>query len=192
MNKIITLIAFFGLAACNSETTQPQDQFFSHLSSLCGKAFAGKLVSDDTADADWRDKPMVMHVRQCTDNEIRIPLHVGEDRSRTWVITRSETSLTLKHDHRHEDGKEDALTQYGGTTVDNGTDTRQEFPADIFSKELFIREGIEVSTANVWAIDITPGEGFAYELSRPNRFFRAEFDLRQPVTIPPAPWGAEN
>ena len=31
-----------------------------------------------------------MHVRSCTPTEIRVPFHVGEDRSRTWVITRTD------------------------------------------------------------------------------------------------------
>ena len=133
---------------------------------------------------------MVMHVRECSGDEIRIPFHIGEDRSRTWVITRDDSGLTLKHDHRHEDGSEDVLTQYGGATADEGTATRQEFPADYFSKDLFTREGIEVSAANVWAVEVIPGETFAYELNRPNRHFRAEFDLSSPVDAPPPPWGA--
>jgi hypothetical protein len=55
-----------------------------------------------------------MHVRTCSENALRIPFHVGDDHSRTWVITRTENGLRLKHDHRHEDGSEDAVTQYGG------------------------------------------------------------------------------
>jgi hypothetical protein len=31
---------------------------------------------------------------------------------------------------------------------------------------------------------------FAYELRRPNRHFRVEFDLTRPVPAPPPPWGA--
>jgi hypothetical protein len=30
---------------------------------------------------------------------------------------------------------------------------------------------------------------FAYELRRPARFFRVEFDLTRPVAPAPAPWG---
>jgi hypothetical protein len=32
---------------------------------------------------------------------------------------------------------------------------------------------------------------FAYEMARPNRFFRIEFDTSAPVDAPPAPWGAD-
>ena len=49
---------------------------------------------------------LVMHVRDCSADEVRIPFWVGEDHSRTWVVTRTETGLRLKHDHRHEDGSE--------------------------------------------------------------------------------------
>jgi len=131
-----------------------------------------------------------MHVRECSANEIRVPFHVGEDRSRTWVVTHTGSGLRLKHDHRHEDGSEDKLTQYGGDTVHQGAATRQEFPADAFSKALFVREKIPASTANVWATELQPGRMFAYELRRPNRFFRVEFDLTRPVAPPPPPWGS--
>jgi hypothetical protein len=66
-----------------------------------------------------------MHVRRCEEDEIQIPLHVGENRSRTWIITRTDTGLRLKHDHRHPDGSEEEQTQYGGDTEDSGTATEQ-------------------------------------------------------------------
>jgi hypothetical protein len=106
------------------------------------------------------------------------------------VITRTPAGLRLKHDHRHEDGSEDKLTQYGGDTVGPGTAQRQEFPADQFSRDLFVREKIPQSTTNVWAMEVEPGRIFAYELRRPNRFFRVDFDLTRPVAPPPPPWGA--
>jgi hypothetical protein len=39
---------------------------------------------------------------------------VGSDRSRTWVFTKTAASVRLKQDHRHKDGSEDRVTQYGG------------------------------------------------------------------------------
>ena len=71
-----------------------------------------------------------------------------------------------------------------------GTAQRQEFPADDFSKALFVRENIPASTTNVWAMEVEPGRMFAYELRRPGRFFRVEFDLGSPVAPPPPPWGS--
>lgn len=166
------------------------DGFFENLAALCGKAYEGRLVSGDPADADMRDQRLVMHVRDCSADTIRIPFHVGEDRSRTWVITRTDAGLRLKHDHRHPDGSEDELTQYGGDTVEAGAAHRQRFPADAFSRDMFVQGGIAQSAANIWAVEVVPGRTFAYELRRPNRFFRVVFDLVEPVDAPPPPWRA--
>ena len=142
---------------------------------LCGKTLEGRIVSPPVAaDADFAGKRLTAHVRDCSPSEFRIPFAVGEDRSRTWVITRSSTGLTLKHDHRHADGTEDVLSQYGGEAVTPGTPQRQEFPADQYSKDLFVREKRDASVANVWALETAPGF-LAYELRRPGRFFRVEF-----------------
>ena len=104
------------------------------------------------------------------------------------MISRTATGLRLKHDHRHRDGSEDALTQYGGDTVASGPARRQDFPADAFSRELFVRRDIAVSTANVWAVEVDPGRMFAYELRRPNRHFGSS-SICRPVTPLPPPWG---
>lgn len=181
------------LSACASTSVpaSPQDAFFANLRALCGQSFAGRVVTTDAADASFASEPLVMQVRECSDDVIRVPFHVGENRSRTWVITRTDAGLRLKHDHRHEDGSEDTLTQYGGDTASEGAAERQEFPADQFSKDLFTQNNIPQSVTNVWAVEVHPGRTFAYELRRPNRHFRVEFDLTQPVAAPPPPWGAE-
>ena len=195
MNRIapLALALALALAACAvvPRTESPQDQFFARLGALCGNAYEGRVVTSDAADRDFAASRLVMHVRECGPNEIRIPFHVGDNRSRTWVISRTAAGLRLKHDHRHEDGSEDALTQYGGDTVSAGTAARQEFPADAFSRDLFARQNIPVSIANVWAVEAdTPRATFAYELRRPNRYLRVEFDLNRPVPAPAPPWGS--
>lgn len=168
----------------------PQQQFWDALSALCGKAFAGEMTAfNRPADDGWLGEEVIMHVRECSDDEIRIPLHVGENRSRTWVVTRSGGKLRLKHDHRHADGSEDAVTWYGGHTTDPGRAWRQTFPVDDYSRALFLVHGLEVSTTNLWSMEVHPGDRFAYELVRPGRHFRAEFDLDATVPAPPAPWG---
>lgn len=157
------------------------DLFFGQLKTLCGKSFEGRVVTTDPADKDFAGKRLVMRVASCSDEEVRIPFAVGEDRSRTWVITRQRPDvLRLKHDHRHEDGKEDVLSQYGGDAVVMGRPGRQEFPADSFSKALFLEKGNPASVDNVWALEISR-EVFVYELRRPNRHFRVEFDLTKPL-----------
>jgi hypothetical protein len=188
------LLAVLAIAGCaGTPARTPQDAFFQRLSALCGQAFAGRVVADSPAPTGtdpFREGPLVMHVHECTGDTLRIPFHVGGDRSRTWVITRTPDGLRLKHDHRHEDGTADALTQYGGDTRDAGTAARQEFPADAESRAMFLAQGRAVSVDNVWALEVEPGRAFVYELARPGRLFRVEFDLATPVTPPPAPWGA--
>jgi len=163
-----------------SMTPAMADVFVTRLSALCGQAFAGRVVSTDATDADMASERLVMRVAECSPAEIRIPFAVGADRSRTWVVSRTPEGLRLKHDHRHADGTEDELSQYGGDTVGAGSETRQEFPADAFSKTLFETRGNPASVTNVWAMEATPTL-FAYELRRPERFFRVEFDLTMPV-----------
>ena len=182
------------LSGCTTiGASQPADTFMARLQSLCGQAFEGRVVTDDPADADMRSQRLVMHVRKCAPNEVRIPFHVGNDRSRTWVITRTADGLRLKHDHRHADGSSDELTMYGGDTATPGTALRQEFPVDADSIALFTRTDRSVSNTNVWAVEAGQSV-FAYELRRPpipgGRFFRVEFDLTRPIAPPPPPWGA--
>lgn len=167
----------------------PQDVFWNHLAALCGNAYQGAMTSDDAVDADFADLTMIMHVRRCSEDRLEIPLHVGEDRSRTWVLTRLGDGLQLKHDHRHEDGSEDATTLYGGRTTDAGSERTQSFPADTYSKELFTSTDRDALTDNVWSLEIEPGQRFSYTLRRPGRYFQADFDLTATVAEPPPPWG---
>ena len=197
MKAALTFAAAAALTGCATTpaASNPQDEFFAALTAHCGKAYAGKLASNQDADADMRGKAMVMHVRSCAPDRIEIPFHIeglgpdgGWDRSRTWVITRTATGLRLKHDHRHADGSKDELTMYGGDTADAGTAARQTFPVDAESIALFTRTGRSVSNTNIWSVETTPA-AFTYGLSREGRDFRVTFDYRQPVTPPPAPWG---
>ncbi len=179
-----------GLAQATAESAS--DRFFASVSSLCGKAFAGRVVANEptpiTADP-FDGKILIVHVRRCEKDRLELPFHVGDDRSRTWVLTRKSGAISLKHDHRHKDGLPDDLTMYGGVTLQPGTATRQEFPADAESKELFTRLKLPVSLPNVWAMEIEGGRRLVYELARPGRLFRVEFDLTREVPLPPAPWG---
>lgn len=193
------ICAVLTLSACVSPrpSAAPADRFLAALATHCGQAFAGRIVANEpkaAAPDPFEGKALVMHVRGCNDptRELRVPFHVGGDRSRTWVLTRTTTGLRLKHDHRHEDGSPDKLTMYGGDSVAAGSAVRQEFPVDAESIALFEREGSLASVTNTWAMEVEPGSRFLYELSRPGgRLFRVEFDLSKPVAAPPAPWGAE-
>ena len=177
-------------SACRTapEPQDPQARFWAGVERLCGQAFEGAVTQSAPTDTAFAGKTLVMHVSHCTDGELRIPFHVGEDRSRTWVVTRTVDGLRLKHDHRHRDGTEDAVTQYGGDTRDAGSDARQDFFADEHTARL-----IPAAATNVWTMELVPGESFAYALRREgtDRRFRVEFDLSRPVPPPPAPWGHE-
>lgn len=185
----VCLGALFVVGCTNTEDNrEPEDVFFSRLADICGRAFAGEVIHSSPTDTAFVGQDMVMHVRECRDDEVRIPFHVGQDRSRTWVVTRTEEGLRLKHDHRHEDGSEDDLTQYGGDTRGDGTDTAQEFYADDYTAEL-----LPAAATNIWTMEIHPDSLFAYQLRREadDRRFRVEFDLTREVDVPPAPWGHE-
>ena len=193
---LLPLFAALAVAACNNEdaaargdtqTVGAQDAFWNSLQTLCGQAFAGTIVESVPPDTSFAGKALIMHVRQCGDDEVRVPFHVGEDRSRTWVISRTDEGLRLKHDHRHEDGSEDDVTQYGGDTAESGSAERQEFPADAHTATL-----VPAAATNIWTVEIEIGRTFVYALRREGaeRRFRVEFDLTQPVPPPPPPWGS--
>ncbi|HLL47900.1 MAG TPA: hypothetical protein VK399_14410, partial [Longimicrobiaceae bacterium] len=184
---IVTFLALLGACASIPATSgglpAEQQAFWSALRQHCGRAYEGRLTQGNASDTAFAGKTLTMHVRGCTDDEVRIPFHLGEDRSRTWVITRTAAGLRLKHDHRHRDGVEDRVTQYGGDTRGPGTATSQEFPADTFTASL-----IPAAATNVWTVEVVPGARFAYALRREgtDRRFRVEFDLTRPVAPPPA------
>lgn len=177
--KLPTLLIALCLAACASTpppADDPQSTFHANLRGLCGNAYAGRMVTSDPQDVAFAGQPLRLEVR-CTPAEVRMGVAVGEDRSRTWVVTRPAGGLRLKHDHRHADGTADVLTNYGGDARGRGTAGRQSFPADAESIALFRTRGNPASAGNVWTLELTPGASLFYDLQRPNRHFRLEFDV---------------
>jgi hypothetical protein len=136
----------------------------------CGQAFEGRIVANtpEQPNDPFAGQTLVMHVRECGDGELKVPFHVGDDHSRTWVLTRTATGLRLKHDHRHEDGTDDAVTMYGGDTAAPGTEVRQEFPVDQESIDMFQREGLTASLENTWAMEIEPGQSLPVRTLTPD------------------------
>jgi hypothetical protein len=196
--RTLALAVMCLLSACahgpSATADVPADVFLAALRTHCGQAFAGRVLVDTPASANssFANKPLIMHVRECSGDTIGIPFHVGDDRSRTWVLTRTAHGLRLKHDHRHQDGTPDKVTMYGGDTAEPGTALRQSFPVDAESIANFTANGLVASVNNTWAIEVDSGKRFVYELSRPNgRLFQVEFDLSRPMPPPPAPWGRE-
>ncbi|WP_396592901.1 hypothetical protein [Brevundimonas sp. R86498] len=184
MKALLATVAVLTLSACATvpAPAPAPDAFLARLNALCGQRFEGRVVTTDAADADFANNRLLMHVRDCSPKEVGIPFAVGEDRSRRWIVTRTEAGLRLKHDHRDPEGVIHGYHMYGGDTAGPGTASRQEFPVDQESIAQFMAGGAEVSTTNVWAVEVHPGRMFAYELRRPSgRFLRVEFDLTKPV-----------
>lgn len=171
-----------------SALSAAQETFWNGLAALCGQAFEGRVILAPDGDSWHEAERIVMHVRECDDRVIRIPLHIDANRSRTWVVTKTAGGLRLKHDHRLESGVPDsANTQYGGDTAGPGSPWRQEFPADAYSIG-----AVSARASQLWFLEIRPGEAFVYGLRREATGMRylVEFDLTRPVRPPPPPWGA--
>jgi hypothetical protein len=180
------VVAALLLAACAppapgpTAAASPQDAFWRNLQALCESAAEGRLLRAPDAQIS-PDSRLVVHFRECGDEELRFPLHVDENRSRTWVFIRHADRLELRHDHRHADGTEEANTWYGAETQAPGTAERQEFVSD--------RDGILVG----WRVEIDPGRRYTYGTIRDGAWrHHLEFDLARPVTAPPPPWGYET
>ncbi|EID76640.1 hypothetical protein [Imtechella halotolerans] len=187
MSKIGLLIFLMFMGSIHIVCSQDNnaEKFWNILLEHCGMAYEGEIVEGGKEGDGFTGKKLLMHVRSCEDNRIRIPFFVGDDKSRTWVLTLEEGQLKLKHDHRLVDGSEDAITQYGGVSTNSGHPNLQFFPADQETANL-----IEYAAHNVWWITIDDSK-FTYNLRRigTDRLFSVAFDLTTPVSAPEAPWG---
>ena len=167
MLKLMNYVVAAGFVAFQLPATALQSSDTALLQALapyCGQAFAGQLISNPAEDADMVGQRLIVHVAGCRPGEVRMPFHVGEDRSRTWVLRELPQGLQLKHDHRHQDGTHDELM-------------------------MFQALGRTAAPANVWSFTLQPGKQLVYRLSRPGREFAVAFDLTQPVALPPPAWG---
>lgn len=162
-------------ATTNSLQLETQKAFFNNMRKMCGEQFEGETDFPQNADHPMVGKKLVMSVRSCAEKEIRIPFQVGEDKSRTWILTLGEKGLLFKHDHRHADGTPDQITMYGGWAAVNGTPYLQRFPADPDTVKL-----IPEAATNVWTLQIIPEkQQFMYYLERNNQpRHRAYFNLK--------------
>ena len=179
----LVCVMFIGSTAFAQENS-PAKQFWNTLQSHCGKAYEGTLELP-VDDAAFGGKKLIMHLRSCSDTVIKIPFFVGEDRSRTWILTYQNDRISLKHDHRHEDGSEDAINFYGGTATNEGKASVQFFPADAHTQMM-----IPAAATNVWWLTLNDTT-FTYNLRRlgTDRVFKVVMNLEATVPTPDAPWG---
>jgi len=156
---------------------QGDKEFFKAIRSLEGKTMYGKAIymPDTTKVNDFLGKVLSFKVSRNNRSELHLPFNVGENQTRTWVITKTKSGIRLKHDHRHTDGSPDSITNYGGDS-DQKISTRlvQYFPADEFTSSL-----IPAAKTNRWIMEFSPDKKkFYYILERNNELrFKAEFDL---------------
>lgn len=163
--------------------------FWNALQTHCGKAFEGTIVKGGKEGDGFVGEKLVMHVRSCTEDTIKIPFFVGEDASRTWIFTRGKNQLiSLKHEHRHRDGSEDAISQYGGANPNTGLATIQFFPADQHTSKMLPK-----ASTNIWWVTLDASV-FTYNLRRlgTERVFSVVFDLTKEIKTSRVAWGAKD
>lgn len=185
MKKYFMLSLFLLSFSVTAQDSAGLVTFWTNLQKHCGKTYEGKVITGGREGDGFTGQRLLMNVLSCENRQIKIPFIAGENRSRTWVLTRRENILELKHDHRHEDGSEDKITMYGGTATNSGSDTLQVFPADPYTCSL-----ISYACGNVWWITLHDTR-FTYNLRRigSDRVFTVEFDLSRPVEYKEKPWG---
>ena len=176
------------LQPSSSMAEDKQAIFFEQLKSLCGQAFLGKVYKDTADSATYRGKDVILHIRDCSDEQIKMPMHVGDNSSRILILTKTPNGIQLQHDHRHHDGTSDDLTLYGGTTTTKGTFNQQDFPVNDATHKMFVEADIERSLANVWSIKVFAGDSATYQLRRPSLDFQIKFDLTKAIKNPPLAW----
>ncbi|GEM_PF-649189 len=171
----------------HAEETSGNHELWKSLSKHCGHTYKGEITSKSPG-ADFEGKELIMHVLECSDNQILIPFNVGDNRSRTWIFSLKNDLITLKHDHRKENGKADTITMYGGTTPNKGLQNIALFPADQETQNL-----IKYASTNLWWITLNDNE-FTYNLKRIGHqgTFTITFDLTQKIKKPEPSWGWEE
>lgn len=187
MKKIgIVFSMFWGVIIFAQKPQTESQKFWEKLQKHCGKSYEGVVTHGAKEGDPFTGKRLVMQVLSCGKDRIRIPFYVGDDKSRTWVFTKDKKQiLKLKHDHRHQDGSEDKVTQYGGESTNHGFENLQMFPAD---KETARR--ISYASTNVWWVTLDE-KIFTYNLRRigSDRQFTVTFDLEKPIQYNEKPWG---
>lgn len=180
MRIAISILLLQLLVAC-AGNTDAQKEFLSHYSEYCGYAYEGTTNFVDLSSGYiFEDATLTMILSECDENEVRIPFHVDEDTSRTWIVKMTPQGLHLSHDHRYPDGTQHDQNFYGGYADSEGSASKQYFPAD----HRTIEER-PTRAANRWAKEIdTENDKYFYRLYLNDELrLEAEFDLSQPIEI---------
>ncbi|WP_276360311.1 hypothetical protein [Daejeonella sp. H1SJ63] len=174
--KPLYITAFLTLY-CTFLFGQSSNEFFNHLKSFKGKTIYGKAIymPDTTKANDFWGKELSFTVLQFKRSELRLPFNAGENKTRTWILKKSRHGIQLKHDHRHADGSQDSITNYGGDSdISLGTTLSQYFPADAFTAKL-----LPSASTNRWIMEFSADKKRFYYILERNKSlrFKAEFYL---------------
>jgi hypothetical protein len=179
------------IVSCEQPGEMPFKQFFENLAAHCGNAYPGSLTLEPEGDEMLTGTELlIVHFRECDEDQLKLPFHIEIeddatwDRSRTWIFTKHDDRLEIRHDHRKPDGTDDDLTMYGGFSSGAGSAYLQEFQS--------VERSEETGEFRGWRIIIQPGERYTYGTIRDTTWtWRVDFDLADPIENPPAPWGHE-
>jgi hypothetical protein len=176
----VSLLFALIFGACSSRNDQTA--FLANYDDYCGFAYRGESTLVELGD----DHPLegadlLMVLGRCDSNEVRIPFHVDDDRSRTWIVRRvGDGRLHLSHDHRYPDGTEHYANMYGGYSDGEGDSTTVFFPAD--ERTISERPAREI---NRWSKSFDHSQqSYFYRLYlRDTLRYEARFDLSNPLPI---------
>ena len=175
MHPLFPVLAVTCLAAGCAAGPAPvaADSFMATLRTMCGQRFEGGQTYAVDPHSEFANKTISTQMI-CNTADVRMPVKVGEDRSRTWIFTRPAAGLALRHDHRHADGTPDRVTMYGGMAQPGGTARSQAFLADAYTARL-----VPGADTNLWTVTVSEdGAVLTYRLERHARP-RAEFVMRR-------------
>jgi hypothetical protein len=175
MHSLFPLLGVTCLLAGCAAVPEPvsSDSFMATLRAMCGQRFEGGQTYAVDPNNEFANKIISTEVI-CSTADVRMPVKVGEDRSRTWIFTRPAAGLELRHDHRHADGTPDRVTMYGGMAQPGGTARSQAFLADAYTARL-----VPGADTNLWTVTVSEnGAVLTYRLERHARP-RAEFVMRR-------------
>ena len=140
----------------NTET-ELEEAFWNALLQQCTHVFTGMSTYPDNPEDSFYGKELVANFINCTDTKIHVPFHVGDNKSRTWIFSKLDNGkIQLKHQHLHDDGSVDEVSNYGGISTggdikinDLSKTMHVHFPADDFTKKL-----LPEASTNVWTIEL--------------------------------------
>ncbi|MEL6568708.1 MAG: hypothetical protein AAFQ22_09840 [Pseudomonadota bacterium] len=189
---LFSAAAALALAACGSSSTPnglPGGAFWEALDPLCGNAYLGDMTTTYSADRDWKNSRLILHVESCSRDGAVMNFNVTDDRTRTWTLSPTEDGGVLYRIGRTE-GTGPGIDSYGGLSSEGVDALVQVFPIDDESRAKFEEKGIVGSTQNVWTLTLDPTEQtLAYHVQRLSSERGMIFDLSEAVPVEtPADW----